>query len=416
MNTNKRINEYIRNGGQSLIEIVLGLAIGSVLIGAAVVGVVFVLRSSSVNQYSEAASSLSRALLLRTRSLADADWSSLYNLQKGSEFLYYVAPSGTELTALRGVEGVATDIPTKGLAAHWGLDESSGDIAHDSFPNGSLGRIFGTTYSASCRIGGCRVFDGVQDSLSFGNTPSLNFQKAFTLSLWVRPSEIPTSPDTGLISKGGFRYALTYYSDGDARFYVGDGTNYAHAPVAPGEWRHIAGVFDSTLPAPTLGLYVDGIQVASTTSSFGTSGAEGELLLGEYNFNSFSGRIDDVRIYNRALSSEEISSLYGSPSFTRFFTVQDVFRNPAGLIVPSGGILDPSTEEIAVRVSWIPAGSSKANLELKDYITRWRNEVFHETDWSRGPQGLEPIPEPSGGYSNSTNILFSPGEIRLDEL
>ncbi|MDP3725182.1 MAG: LamG-like jellyroll fold domain-containing protein [Nanoarchaeota archaeon] len=402
--------------GQSLIEIVVALAVGSILIGAAVVGIVLVLRSGAVNQKSETASSLARDLLLRARSVADADWAAISTVEKGPDFLYYVAASGTELAVVRGEEGVTTDAPSMGLVARWGFDESIGDILHNALPNGTAGRAFGTSYSASCRVGGCRVFNGSGDLIFFGNDPALNLQNAFTLSLWMRASEIPSFPDTGLLSKGGLRYGLTYNNDGNVWFYVGDKTNATRAPVSPGGWHHVAGVFDGSSPAPMLRLYIDGIAVATTTSSFSLSGAEGDLVIGQYNSNYFSGRIDDVRVYDRALAPTEVYALYNGSVFTRSLTLERVYRNPAGEIVSPGGTEDPSTIETSARVRWVPSGSSEANFELKDYLTRWRNEVFHQTDWSSGPEPLSPSPEPGGGYSNSSNILFSPGEIRINEL
>ncbi len=403
--------------GQSLIEIVVGLAVGALLIGAAVVGIVFVLRSGSINQSSETAAALARDLLLRVRATADSNWLAMHNLPKGPDFLYYVSASGTELAILEGLEGVAVDAPSEGLRARWGLDESSGDMIHDSFPNGIQGRAFGTTYSSSCRIGGCRVFNGSGDFVFFGNNPTLDFPGSFTLSLWMRANAIPERSDNaGLISKDGLRYGLTYRTDDNAWFYVGDATNYAHAPVSPGSWHHVVGVFDADTSPKTLTLYVDGAPASTSTSAFASSGAGGDFIIGHYNSNYFSGRIDDVRVFDRALSAAEVYALYGSPTFTRYATLQGVLRSPAGEIVFSGGAEDPSTLEANVRVSWIASDSSQSHFDLKDYLTRWRNEVTHQTDWSGGAEPLTPISEPGGGYSNSSNIRFLPGEIRLNEL
>ena len=81
-----------------------------------------------------------------------------------------------------------------------------------------------------------------------------------------------------------------------------------------------------------------------------------------------------------------------------------------------GGAEDPSTQELNVRVSWISSGNSQAHFDLKDYVTRWRNQIFRQTDWSAGVESLDPLSEPGGGYSNSMNVQFLPGEIRLNEL
>ena len=402
--------------GQSLIEILVGLAIGALLIGAAVVGIVFVLRSGSINQSSETAAALGRDLLLRARSVTDANWFSVYSLPKGPDIPYYVSASGTEFAVVAGSEGVATDVPTAGLRGQWGFDELSGDLIHNALPNGVSGQAFGTTHVASCRVGGCRAFNGSGDSVLFGNNTVFDFLNSFTISLWMRPALLPSFPDTGLLSKGGLRYGLTYHTDGSVRFYVKDGTNYTRAFASPGTWHHVSGVFDADASPARLILYIDGAEAATSTSAFSSSGAEGDLVVGRYNSNYFSGEIDDVRLYDRALSPFEVRALYGTPAFTRYVTFANVYRDPSGGIMQDGGAEDPSTQELNVRVSWISSGNSQAHFDLKDYVTRWRNQIFRQTDWSAGVESLDPLSEPGGGYSNSMNVQFLPGEIRLNEL
>ncbi|MEK7077087.1 MAG: LamG domain-containing protein, partial [Patescibacteria group bacterium] len=221
---------------------------------------------------------------------------------------------------------------------------------------------------------------------------------------------------TGIISKGGLRYALTYHADGRVRFTIGDGTNAVSAPGSPGAWHHVLGSFDGASPTRLMSLYVDGALVATSTSAFSVTGASGDFLLGRYGSSYFDGVLDDTRVYDHALTSSEVRGLYQSGAYTRRFYVENVERDLQGDIVSSGGTRDPGTEKVTAVVSWVPQGTSVATLQIEDYLTRWRNEIFHQSDWSGGVLPLTPVPEPGAGFGSSTNIRFSPGEIRIDQL
>lgn len=405
-----------KQNGQSLIEVVVALAVASVLIGAALVGITFMLRSGALNQKSQTATALSRSLLQNVRSAADANWLHLYNLPKGSSYSYLVVASGTTLAAVPGTEGVFADAPENGLRAYWKLDESVGGIVHDFAGGGFRGTVFGATPASSCRAGGCLSFDGAGDYISFGDDARLNLSSALTISSWILPNAVPTSPDTGIINKGGLRYALTYHADGRARFYIGDSTNAVGAPVSPGAWHHILGSFDGASPVRLMSLFVDGALVATSTSAFSVTGASGDFLLGRYGSSYFNGLLDDARVYDRALTPLEVQGLYQSGAYTRHFYMENVERDLQGDIVSSGGTRDPGTEKVTAVLTWIPQGSSVATLQVSDYLTRWRNEIFHQSDWSGGVLPLTPVPEPGAGFGDSANIRFLPGEIRIDEL
>jgi len=101
-------------------------------------------------------------------------------------------------------------------------------------------------------------------------------------------------------------------------------------------------------------------------------------------------------------SSSPFTSVSGDESvavstttYTRYFYVENVQRNAGDEIVESGGSYDPSTKKMTVFYGW--QGSSGQSFVT--YITRSRNAVFHQTDWSGGP-GFD-VP------SSSTVIKFS---------
>lgn len=165
-------------------------------------------------------------------------------------------------------------------------------------------------------------------------------------------------------------------------------------------------------------MYLNGISVASSTGTY--VAGNNTLRLGDnVNNERFSGIMDDVRIYNRALSADEIKRMYESGVFSRYFTVENVCRtNDASSTVSgvtpcgSGSLEDPSTQKVSSVVEWI-ASTGATNLTLVDYITRWKNAIFQQTDWSGGSGDDAIYTEPGSGYSSSTNIDGGSGLIRL---
>ncbi|MEK7086715.1 MAG: prepilin-type N-terminal cleavage/methylation domain-containing protein [Patescibacteria group bacterium] len=104
-------------------------------------------------------------------------------------------------------------------------------------------------------------------------------------------------------------------------------------------------------------------------------------------------------------------SLIEGTAFTTFFSVENVCRSVLNEITnaaPCGGsdTDDPSTQKITVYVRW-PAGSSQGEVKVIDYLTRWGNSLFRQTDWSGGPADEGVINEPTSNFFNSNNIDFS---------
>ncbi|MEX0690009.1 MAG: hypothetical protein WD095_01050, partial [Candidatus Paceibacterota bacterium] len=132
------------------------------------------------------------------------------------------------------------------------------------------------------------------------------------------------------------------------------------------------------------------------------------------------GKIDDVRIYDRALSADEVHSIYNSVAFRRHFYVENVCRtNNASYEIDGvtpcdiGSVKDPNTLKVTVVVEWdIPGGTNQ--FEVSDYLTRWRNRTYNQTDWSGSAGEDGPYSSPTSNYSTSTNIESSSGSIKVE--
>ena len=195
----------------------------------------------------------------------------------------------------------------KGLVAHWDFNEGSGAVLHDRSGNGNHGTIAGAEW---VKVDGAYAleFDGVDDFVDCGKGPGLDIKDVITVEAWLYPAAMPTVPSEWIIAgKQQDVYALCYYMTGWCWWYLSGGDNAAQAPVGVGQWHHLAGTFDGK----TATLYVDGDVKCSRTSKYATITSRKDLrfLIGR---PPFSGMIDEVKVYQRALSAEEVRRHYVS--------------------------------------------------------------------------------------------------------
>ncbi len=206
--------------------------------------------------------------------------------------------------------GYAPDLTT-GLVAAYGFDEGTGGTTADATANALDGTISGASWTSSGYDGNALTFDGVDDWVTVADAAALDLTDGMTLAAWVYPTTLGDwrtvvfKEDTA-----GFAYALDADADGasPAGYLTTDVAGFEaldDAPLSANTWTHIAVTYDGA----NLVLYVNGA-VAGVTPASGTivttSGAlrmGGNSPWGEY----FAGRIDSVRIYDRALSPNEVA-------------------------------------------------------------------------------------------------------------
>jgi hypothetical protein len=207
------------------------------------------------------------------------------------------------------------------LVSWWEFDEGGGSVAYDSIGDND-GNIYGATWTGG-QIGGALSFDGVDDYVDVGNDSSLKPPLPVTLSAWVNLSSLG-SPQCimGLDAQTSDYYGIWWYvlSAGDLEISYGDGggrgvehrrSKVGTTALAADTWYHIAAV----LRGPTdISLYINGIDDGGTYSGSGGSIAysSASSLIGikHDSQNALGSKIDDVRIYDGALSAEEVWELY----------------------------------------------------------------------------------------------------------
>jgi hypothetical protein len=225
-----------------------------------------------------------------------------------------------------GQPGLATTstppVPAGSLTpvAAYGFNEGTGTTVADSSGNGNNGRISGATWTNSGKYGSALVFNGTSALVTVSNSTTLQLNAAMTLEAWVNPAA-GTNAFRDVIYKGNDNYYLEATSPtagepaGGGTFGSTDVPIYGTAALAVNTWSHLAVTYDGGF----LRLYVNGNEVANRIQPGAIATSTNALQIGGDTLYSqyFKGLIDEVRIYNRALSAAEIQTDMNTPvSFT----------------------------------------------------------------------------------------------------
>jgi hypothetical protein len=215
-----------------------------------------------------------------------------------------------------------------GAIAWWKLDETSGNTAMDSI--GSAHGVFGgpgtPTWVAGHDGGAVDFTGGGGDHIHIGAAPVLANLPALTVTAWIRPATVANDGaircvfDKGTPTAG---WAITIGEGGEGR--VGFHAFYATSQesvqsvdnaVAANAWSFVAASWDGGTGTTGIRLYVDAARLTTSvvTGAIGTRPDDSgiDAAINCINATSYTGAMDDVRIYDRVLSAAEIAQLYGS--------------------------------------------------------------------------------------------------------
>ncbi|MCF6148045.1 MAG: S8 family serine peptidase [Candidatus Kuenenia sp.] len=193
------------------------------------------------------------------------------------------------------------------LLGYYNFEEGAGTIAGDSSGNGNDGTINGVAIwtSGVNEIGGGLQFDGVDDYVDIGD---IDLTDAFSIAAWIK---ISSMGKLMIVGKTFQTYQFFVSPEGNLMFQRNSATpiNYP-AALVPDTWYHVAITFDTT---NGMSLYLNGNMVSTNGDVSITNENNAATKIGATGFTPmhfFSGVIDEVRIYNRALSSQEMQNLY----------------------------------------------------------------------------------------------------------
>ena len=206
-----------------------------------------------------------------------------------------------------------TPANTAGLVAAYGFEEASGTQVVDASGNANHGTISGASRVSTNRFGKALKFNGSSNWITVNDSASLDLTTGMTLEAWVYPTVSLSDWATVLMKEQpGFATYWLYANDDTNRpaNVVNVGGTFRQLSAGPrlpaNTWTHLAATYDGV----TQKLYVNG-ELAGSRPQAGTiavSGGKlrigGNSVWGEY----FTGQIDEVRIYNRALTQAEIQA------------------------------------------------------------------------------------------------------------
>lgn len=197
---------------------------------------------------------------------------------------------------------------SSGLVAAYGFEEAAGTAVNDATQYANKGTMTSVARTAG-KYGQGLDFNSTNAVVTISNSPSLQLANGMTLEAWVNPDSI--SGDRNIIYKDTWSYCLAGSSSEDPRpnlsgSFAPQGL-FGTGSLPTNTWSHVAGTYDGT----TLRLYVNGIEIGNQAQAGSMSVTAGALMIGGNSLVSgkvWTGLIDEVRIYNRALSAVEIQT------------------------------------------------------------------------------------------------------------
>ena len=227
--------------------------------------------------------------------------------------------ASTAITVTVTIPPGGGDDTTSNLVSHWRLDDGAGLTAQDS-TGGSPGALQNGPLWVPGKLGSALSFDGADDLVDLGILDIAG--SALTIAAWIKADSFATD-DGRILSRttGGAEqdhyFMLSTINNGGMklRFRLKTGTTTttllaSSGTLAVGQWIHVAAVYDGS----AMILYQDGVEVGrrAKTGALATS-ATTRAAIGRnpQPYAPFDGTIDDVRVYQRALSASDVQALAG---------------------------------------------------------------------------------------------------------
>ena len=250
---------------------------------------------------------------------------------------------------------IVAPAPPSGCVGWWRFDEGIGIVAGDSSGNGNAGALQGnpTPSWVAGEFGKALQFDGLQNHVDVPNSVSLNPSAQFTLAAWVNIPSGATAAYMSVVAKENSYYLRAGAPTSDSFklcLFYGDGVSWKSAvgvnvDLRGTGWRYLVGVYDGS----NLYIYLDGVLQGGSAATGSVGSNTNPVVIGYRQFGAeyLNGAIDNVQIYNRALSTGEIQSGFQKgPDFSSNLAAK----------IPKG------TTQVIVTLSWQGTGSINATV------------------------------------------------------
>ena len=208
------------------------------------------------------------------------------------------------------------------VSGHWKLDESSGTTVSDSSGFSNSGTVSGTAIWSPAINNNGFSFNG---STKIQVAGLMSSPSNISVAAWANLT-VADSSASEIISLGN-RFVLRLDQGTSTRVTFYNGSGWVTASIskkfAGTGWHHFAGTFDDA--ANSLKLYVDGVLVATTTTtaSISYAGGSANTIIGRHGLNGesdydFTGTMDDIRVYGYAISAAQVAQLHGLVGHWKF--------------------------------------------------------------------------------------------------
>ena len=215
-----------------------------------------------------------------------------------------------------------SELEEQGLVGFWSFDEISNNTIPDESENENNGILVGAAQGYG--MSGLGIyFDGIDDRINIDDDPSLNFDDTneFSISIWIKRERVGIGYEETLLSKAitllNSGYRLNIDTNNKVKFIVSTDNQVceilSNNQIDDLLWHHIVAIWDKG----TQSIYIDGmLDTSDFQGSYVVNYFSKPLELGiHFGFlNPYEGFIDELRIFNRALSTAEIDELYTNPA------------------------------------------------------------------------------------------------------
>ncbi|NTV30969.1 DUF2341 domain-containing protein [candidate division WWE3 bacterium] len=227
--------------------------------------------------------------------------------------------------------------------AHWKLDETSGSTAYDASGNAFNGTFTNTpTRTTLGHISSAVTFDGIDDNINAGSPTALDNLNMVTVAAWINPTSYGEGGFGRIVDKGtdpvsSSGWGLFVCSDGgilcnnnSLGFFINfGGANWGwwSTPtnsISLSQWTHVAVVYNRSSASNDPIFYINGKLVSTTENNTPATSASDDssrdVIIGSRSATdrTFTGTIDDVRIYNYPLSQLQVQTALNDNASVRF--------------------------------------------------------------------------------------------------
>ena len=316
------------------------------------------------------------------------------------------------------VRAASFQVDTNGTLTANLLSYYATENANDSYASNNLTANGDTSFVAG-KVNNAASFDGTNDNLDGGNTFAFEKTDHFSFSVWVNKNSGGPFPISKMNATNDNGWLLQWQGSGGGNHFVFHLGNSASNKIqvttnnvfsSTGTWYHVVVTYDGSATAAGVHIYVNGTDQTLTTNVdaltlstvFTNAFRIGESSDG---IGDMNGLIDEVGIWNKVLSSQEIADLYNSNSGDQFFAGPHIsgtlgqYKSDATTTIAMGGKTDETTVVFGANISAASSsGSAQLQVEVKPAGTYFTNT---STTTSGSVS--------SGGYATTSVSNLSPG-------